>query len=325
MGDGPVKQYRDAHATRRTTLATDPISMNALRTHMDRFFLRWPFADAVLKGLGQIMLQGDRLTGLFFLVGLFVGGLHFGAAALMATVAGTLTARLLRFSPADVQAGLYGFSAALVGVALVLVFQGTTLIWAMVVAGGVLAAMLQHIFIRRQLPGYTFPFVLITWVFIFVLHQFPGAAEAAPAAMDTAGPSSMLLWGAKSYGQVIFQGNTWSGILFFLGVLVASPRAALLGLAAAYAGSAVALALGEPDAAVQSGLFGFNALLTAIAFSGEEGQGKRWLFIAVLITLALHFGLLASGWLAPFGGVFTFPFVAGCWLTLVLGRMTAAR
>jgi urea transporter len=58
------------------------------------FFRRFP--DQVLKGLGQVMLQENRWTGLFFLLGLFSGGWVPGLAALLGAVAGTATAKVLK-------------------------------------------------------------------------------------------------------------------------------------------------------------------------------------------------------------------------------------
>ena len=39
---------------------------------MDKLFAKIPFVDNILKGVGQIMLQENRWTGLLFLVGLFL-------------------------------------------------------------------------------------------------------------------------------------------------------------------------------------------------------------------------------------------------------------
>lgn len=278
-----------------------------------------PFVDAVLKGLGQIMLQGNRWSGVFILAGLWLGGWHFGAAALLGAGTGTLTARLLRFRPADVQAGLYGFSASLVGVVLVFHFKATWFVWALVVVGAAIATMLQHFFIRRGLPGFTFPFVLVAWVLIPLLRTFTAPASSAIAPLPTSNALALLSVGTNGYGQVIFQGHALSGVLFFFGVLAASPRAALVGLLATFAGACAAWCLHLPLDQILAGLFGFNAVLTGIAFA-EQPHRSHSVVVAVVITLVLQFALVLTGWLDPFGGALTFPFVAGSWLTLAVSR-----
>jgi len=53
--------------------------------------------DQVLRGVGQIMLQENAITGLLFLMGIFYGSVFMGLAALLATTCGSITAKLLRY------------------------------------------------------------------------------------------------------------------------------------------------------------------------------------------------------------------------------------
>ena len=53
--------------------------------------------STILKGLGQIMLQENSVTGLLFLIGIFYGSIIMGLAALLATICGTVTAYLLKY------------------------------------------------------------------------------------------------------------------------------------------------------------------------------------------------------------------------------------
>lgn len=76
--------------------------------------------STLLKGIGQIMLQENSLTGLLFLIGIFYGSIIMGLAALLAAICGTVTAYLLKYDKTEITQGLYGFSAALVGVAAML-------------------------------------------------------------------------------------------------------------------------------------------------------------------------------------------------------------
>lgn len=117
---------------------------------MDEFFKKLPFLDHILKGIGQIMLQENRWTGLLFLIGIFMGSWQCGVAVLISTAAGTFTAMKLKYNQAEISAGLYGFSAALVGVALAFLFDATALIWILIILGGALAAVIQHFLSGRK-------------------------------------------------------------------------------------------------------------------------------------------------------------------------------
>ncbi|MGH2622374.1 MAG: urea transporter, partial [Sphingobacterium sp.] len=74
----------------------------------------------VLKGLGQIMLQENAVTGLLFLIGICCGSILMGLGALLATICGTATAMFLKYDRNNLDGGLYGFNSALVGVAMML-------------------------------------------------------------------------------------------------------------------------------------------------------------------------------------------------------------
>lgn len=139
---------------------------------MDKILTKVPFIDQVLKGLGQIMLQENSSTGLLFLIGIFLGSIEGGIGAIVSTAVGTITAILLKYNKEEINAGLYGFSAALVGVALTIMFDSTFLIWILLVVASALAAIIQHFFIKRNIPVFTLPFILLTWCLIFGIHHF---------------------------------------------------------------------------------------------------------------------------------------------------------
>ncbi|WP_343610746.1 urea transporter [Chryseobacterium oranimense] len=289
---------------------------------MDEFFKKLPFIDNILKGIGQIMLQENRWTGLLFLIGIFMGSWQGGVAVLLSTVAGTFTAMKLKYDSSEINAGLYGFSAALVGVALSFVFQTTILIWILIILGGALAAIIQHFFIQKKIPVFTLPFIMITWVCVFVLHHF---TQIPPSEMisASAGPADYddFLTCTNAFGEVIFQGGILSGIIFFIAVFISSPAAALYGFAGAIIGSYISHMNGEPIEKIHMGLFGFNAVLSAIVFSGFKKEDGLWVLIAVVITVVIDDLLVDHNILNEFGGVLTFPFVAGTWITLLIQKL----
>lgn len=268
------------------------------------------FGTQIFKGLGQIMLQENAITGLLFLIGIFYGSLFMGCAALAATIAGTLTAKVFRYDTTEINKGLYGFSAALVGVAVALFLKAGILSWAILVIGSVLAAVIQHLFIKRNIPAFTFPFVLVTWfILFFVRHYLPGVlAEAPPASV-----SENLTFALKGFGQVIFQDNNISGMLFFLAVFISSPISALYGLAGATLSAILASYFSMPLEAIGLGLFSFNAVLCAIVFAGSRIEDGIWVFISVLLSLGISIFMLQNNLYQ-----LTFPFVAASVVTLAV-------
>lgn len=268
---------------------------------------------AVLRGQSQIMLQNHAGTGLLFLAGIALGGLDMLLGALLATVAATLLACLLGWNSGRIEQGLYGFSAALSGVALVVFFQPGLLLWLAVPVAGCLAALIQHLGLQRDWPLYTLPFVLVTWL-CFLL----GSNWLQPS-IDVSLDVSLAGFALSGYGQVIFQSGFMSGLLFFIGVLLAAPLAAFHTLAASVLAGLLMLQLGADGGAVAAGLYGYNAVLCAMVFAGPRRQDALWVGISVLAALLtgqvlLHFGLPAL----------TFPFVAGSWLALGLRRAVAS-
>jgi urea transporter len=289
---------------------------------MNKIFIKIPFIDNVLKGIGQIMLQENRWTGLLFLIGIFTGSWQGGIATLLATSASTFTAMKLGYDKSEIKAGLYGFSAALVGVALSFFFQTTILIWFLIVLGGALASIIQHFFITRKIPAFTFPFILIIWVFVFALHNF---TNIPPSEMITAKPVDLnyseFITPLNGFGEVIFQGGALSGIIFFIGVFINSPLAALYGFVGALLGAYISFTRGESIEGIHMGLFGFNAVLSAIVFSGVKKTDGLWVLIAVFITVIIDDLLIESNILTAVGGVLTFPFVAGTCITLLIQKI----
>src|SRR5262245_48093990 len=104
------------------------------------------FVDINLRGIGQVMFQNNPLTGLFFLAavawgsyaagvpGVFVGGL-------VAVVTATLTAMWLRVDEDDLGAGLYGFNAYLVGLALPTFLAESPRLWVYIILGGAISVI----------------------------------------------------------------------------------------------------------------------------------------------------------------------------------------
>lgn len=265
------------------------------------------------------MLQENSLTGLLLLIGLLISDWRYGAAALLGAASGIFCARIYHFGREETDAGLYGFSPALTGVVLVFIFKDTWLIWLMIVEGGILAAVLQRSFIFFKIPGYTFPFITVTWILIFAISQFSEITSSdiiqTSLIADKYGGYFVL---TNGFGQVIFQKGLLIGFIFFIAVSIASPLSGIFGLLGSLLGALVALITEQPPEQILAGVFGFNAVLTGIALAGRRVVDALWAVAGMILTIAIHIVLIRLHILDKFGGVLTFPFVAGTWVILIL-------
>jgi len=271
-----------------------------------------------LKGIGQIMLQGNSWTGLFFLAGICCGSLMMGIAAVIAVVTGTFTAMLLKYDDDEINSGLYGFSATLVGVALICFFQPTIIIWISVVIGSALATIMQHLFIVKKIPAFTFPFIVVTWLFLAIVYYYPALVRPQAVAANIPVNNYLGLF-SRGFGQIIFQDHVWAGILFMIGVFINKPIAAIYAIAGIALSAILAYQLKEPVNDIYWGLLSYNAVLCAITFAGNKAEdfllALMSVALSVLITIQMrHLNL----------SVLTFPFVLATWLTIIIKMVKQA-
>lgn len=283
--------------------------------------------DEMVKGVGQIMLQESSYTGTFILLGIFMDSVIMGIACLLATYVATVTARYLKYDEGNIGKGLYGFNAALVGVALTHFFSPGWIVWVTICLGSIVTVFLQRCFLRLKIPGFTLPFILVTWACVFLIHQYSDLGpshgileifEELDALIE--GDLSGLMVGVKGFGEVIFQGSTLAGLLFAIGVYLKSPIAALYGLACSIMAAVMSMHVGHATQTVGMGLYSFNAVLTAIYFAGPRRRDGIWVFIAVVIAVTLDTTIINQQWstIMQAGGVLTAPFVLSTWITLIL-------
>lgn len=296
------------------------------------------FLDTVLRGAGQVMFQNNSYTGLLFILGIGYNSLLFGAAVLLGTVVSTATAMGLGVDRGLVRAGMFGFNGGLVAIALLYFLQPDTLTWACVILAAacstiVMAAMLRLLEVW-QMPVLTAPFVFTSLCFFLATARFGRLVSTDQ--LPTAGlPGSVTVEGVvtastiadglfNGIAQVFFQGNVLTGMVFALGLLVASRIACAAALAGSLAGLLVAWGMGAAEPAIRSGAFGFNSVLTAIALAGvflvPTRMGVAYALFAAIVTPFVVAAAAAA--LEPLGmPALTLPFVLVTWLFLFASRI----
>jgi urea transporter len=292
----------------------------------------WPTIDVpapvlvVFRGIGQVFFQENALTGALFTLGIAVSSPLMAVGAVVGSVIGAATARVLKFDESEVRAGIYGFNSALVGIATLFFFRPGAVSFVLLVIGCVAAAAATWL-ARRYVPfpTYTAPFVVTTWV-LFFLGLALGAARVEPGEpLEGVGAVRAVAHGVS---QVMFQASIWTGLLFLAGIAVNDWRHAawvLVGsiagmLVGSYHATAAVRAL-DPESLVDRGLlenvalglYGYNATLAAVALF----LWRRSL-IPPLLGILLSVPLTE---LIPRLGLpaLTAPFVLATWLVLACG------
>ncbi len=272
------------------------------------------FPSLFLKGIGQIMLQENAITGLLFLIGIFYDSVTMGIAAVLGVVCGTATSILLKFNKSEIDKGFYGFSAALVGVATIAFLKPEITSWLIIVVGSVLATIIQYFFNKRKIPVFTLPFVLVTWLILFIAYNyFPEII--LESSVKSSSITDSITFAFKGFGQVIFQNNLVSGCLFFIAVFISSPISALYGLAGAIASAVLAFLLSASINDINLGLFSYNAVLGAIVFAGNKKSDGIWVLISTVLSLIVSLIMLNFNLIQ-----LTFPFVLASCVTILFKK-----
>ena len=287
----------------------------------------------ILRGVGQVFFCCNAVTGLIFLVALFIGGVTAGAAATVGVISSTVTAYLLGFSEDDVDAGLYGFNGTLVGPCLFLFLENSPQLWLYVVLASALSsivlAALMRILGPYKIPASTSPFVLTSWMFLVAVYAFDSFSRGpvlpppgTPAVVTDAVAIPAEMWFTaltKGVAEVMFADSVIVGILFLTGIAIVSLRGALMAVGGTIIGVAFPILLGANQGMIEMGLYSFNPVLTMMAvgwvFLKPDGKSAALAVLAGFLTVICQAGL--ANFLAPIGlPTLTFPFVLVMWMFL---------
>lgn len=310
-----------------------------LHEHTETGVLNHPLLRPLISGLrslGQVVFLNNPLSGALLVLALAIQAPVIGLFAVVGTATAQLAGRWLGGDPGAIANGIYGFNGALVGCAMG-VFAAATggpgpgLAWLVaVILGAMAAAWLLHSPGRwwhrlSRLPPLTLPFCLVTWGLLGLARTWPAELPLAPAAAAAADPGllgALLLSLPRGFGQVFLCNGTASGLLVLLAAALASPLAALIGLAGGLLAALGSLACGISSAAIAQGLASYNGVLVAIAVGGTFHAPNRRSLGLALAAAALSgpftFWLAAEvpqGW-----PVLTLPFVLVTLASLVIAR-----
>jgi urea transporter len=269
-----------------------------------------PFWRRSLRGFSQCAFQANEVTGLFFIAAATVFNWRMGVFFVLSVVLGTATAVVLRADAALLDLGLFGFNSGLMGLALGNFFHPNTALWVAVVVLSVLVAALTVAMARWvPWPFLAAPFIVMLWV-IWPLAQTLHLAVVELAAFGNSQPV-FAVGTVVALGSTLFAAAVVPGLLFLVGVALANWRHAAVAVLGAAIGVSLAIHVGAPGDAINSGFVGFNAVLAALAAFVVIAEDLRmsilaavlatWIFSA--INRSAPFPALASGFVLTIWGL----------------------
>lgn len=299
------------------------------------------FPRTLLRGIGQVMFQDSRWTGLLFLIGIFWGAYEEGMGivawgAVVGVIVSTLAGYFLKLPDENGAQGLWGFNGVLVGCAFPTFMGNTPWMWVALILCSAMTTWvrtgLNNVMGTWKVSSFTFPFVLCTWFFLLSARIMTGMpdtfesaasfASASAVQLDTSFPQLVIYW-LKGIAQV-FLINSWvTGIFFLIGLALCSWRAAIWAAIASLLSLATAILWGAPADAISNGLYGFSAVLTGIALGAtfcRSNDWRTWIWAVLGIEATVFIQAAMNAAFAPLGiATLTAPFCIGTWLFLLPG------
>ncbi|MFD7720286.1 urea transporter [Streptomyces sp. NPDC059814] len=291
---------------------------------------RQPFAYilASLRGVGQVDLQPALLTGLLILAALWASSWENGLFATLGTLIATATAYALRVDRGSIALGLQGYAGCLTGIALYSSLGNHLSTYVLTVVGAIMCTLLMAtlgtFLTPYGLTPLTAPFCLVSGVMVIGASSFARVWHGAPASSvssTTSGDTTMTwsaVWHAffTNVSQVFLIDSWYVGLIMLVGLALAGLRVVLYAAAGSVVGILAAWALGAPTALISNGIYGYNAVLVAIAIGAVFMANTAWNGVYALFGAAASTGLTASltSLFKPFGGhTFTWPFILTTW------------
>ena len=242
------------------------------------------------RGIGQVMFQNNALSGLLMLIGIFLNSWQMGISAVSGNIISTLTAHFSGYGRDDIKNGLYGFNGTLVGIATgIFIELSLASLLLMAVASCISTWIVRLFSFQRSLPGFTAPFILSVWILLeFCTWIVPDMLLVSDTVTDTTQGIDYFQALGFGIGQVMFQGNIWTGLLFLVGVLVNSRAAAFYTVIGVLLPIPLAILLGIDAETLNMGLMGYNGVLCAIALGDRTLKSLVWASCSVLLSVVLQ-------------------------------------
>ena len=145
------------------------------------------------------MLQENSIT-IYYSTGIFYGSLHLVSLQYYQFASVLLRCFFFNFDEGEIRKGIYGFNAALVGIALLLGLNPLFIIWCLIVVGAIVATLIHHLFYTKTYQLYACLCCLVNMDILFFKKVYPLPQRTIISNNDTLGGYILF----RNYGQVIF-------------------------------------------------------------------------------------------------------------------------
>ncbi len=311
---------------------------------------------AFFNGIGQVVFIENVIAGMMIFVSFFIAGLemnHWDFASwdswkfVVFTAIGVNLSNLVAFlMGADrdaITSGLFGFCPNLVAIGAAVFAGNLWTSWIVLVAGCILVVPVQIVINRFTghfgLPGFTFPFIVMTWFFILISYQtdlldYGRAGVLADSAVSAGGWMSGFDWGSWNINDwLLFFTNGFEEIYILDGWIASFiVLAAYLwykwdfGLKACIAmlfTVGFGLVFGVNMNLMNYALYGYSAILTVGGLDtfckSKINSGRYWFlfFLGLVLTCFINYAIPSI--LGTFGlPNCTLAFVVAGWIILVV-------
>ncbi|NWK83493.1 urea transporter [Staphylococcus sp. GSSP0090] len=287
----------------------------------------------VLKNISQVLLLNNSWTGLFILLGLFIGSWKVGVMALIASVIALLLAKRTNYSEEEINTGLSGFNPVLTAIALTLFlvpqWYSLIIIIVAIVITMPIGSAFREFFKPFGVPMLTMPYVFVSWLILLMSFQFKfvnADVNILPNAIQEIQFSGHHIQFINAFlsgfSEIFLLKSVLAGTLILIGIFIASKRAGIYAIGANLIGFLAVIVLGANHDQINEGLFGYNVILTVLALGiafRTRIQRPISIILGILLTVVIHAGMTTL--LTPYGlPVFTLPFIIATWIMLFAGN-----
>ena len=292
----------------------------------------------VLKNTSQVLLLNNAWTGLFILLGLFIGSWKVGVMALIASVIALLLAKRTNYSEEEINTGLSGFNPVLTAIALTLFlvpkWYSLIIILVAIIITMPIGSAFREFFKPFGVPMLTMPYVFVSWLILLMSFQFKfvnADVNILPNAIQEIQFSGHHIQFINAFlsgfSEIFLLKSVLAGTLILIGIFIASRKAGVYAIVANLIGFLAVIVLGANHDQINEGLFGYNVILTVlplgIAFRTRI-QRPISIVLGILLTVVIHAGMTTL--LTPYGlPVFTLPFIIATWIMLFAGNQMKAQ
>ncbi len=245
----------------------------------------------IIRSYSQVFFSDNITFGLILMVVSFID-VYAGAAGLIAVITTYLTGHLLGYDRNQVAVGTYGFNSFLVGISIGIWFQPGVLLFVIIILSSILTLLfsvaVRGVLIKYGLPFLSVPFLLGAWIMMLATRElsFLGISERGIFTLNElyviggdrmvdlyewwnriefARPVKIYL---QSLGAIIFQYNTFAGLLIAIGLLISSRIAFSLSIIGFFTAYYFYQFSGAEISDLNYSYIGFNYILTSVAIGG---------------------------------------------------------